>query len=303
MQAIETFSLNKNFRRVAAVRDLNLQVPEGAVYALMGPNGAGKTTLIKLLMNLIGPSAGRATMLGVSTAQLEGRRLEEIGYVSENQKLPNWMTVEAFLAYCRPFYPRWDVEFEKRLVERFELPLKRKLKSLSRGMKMKAALTSALAFHPKLMVLDEPLSGLDPLVRDDLMESLLSLRGETTVLLSSHDLAEIESFASHVGYMGGGQLLLSETMPSVRERFRRVAVSADAPLARPATLPVEWHEFSIDGAHAQWTETSFDAERSRSRAEEMLGAVQMSSSPLTLREVFLTMARSSRGTKQNGGAQ
>ena len=303
MHAIETFSLSKNFRRVTAVRDLNLQVPQGAVYALMGPNGAGKTTLIKLLMNLIGPSAGRATMLGMSTAQLEGRRLEEIGYVSENQKLPNWMSVEAFLAYCRPFYPTWDREFEKRLVERFGLPLKRKLKTLSRGMKKKAAQTSALAFHPRLTVLDEPLSGLDPLVRDDLMESLLSLRGETTILLSSHDLAEIESFASHVGYMGGGQLLLSETMDSVRMRFRRVAVSAEAPLTRPATLPAEWRDAVTDDHSAQWIETGFDAERSMARAGEVFGAVQMSSSPLTLREVFLTMARSNGGQRPNGAAQ
>jgi ABC-2 type transport system ATP-binding protein len=303
VHAIETFSLSKNFRRVSAVRDLNLQVPEGAVYALMGPNGAGKTTLIKLLMNLIGPSAGRATMLGVSTNEIEGRRLEEIGYVSENQKLPDWMSVEVFLAYCRPFYPRWDRAFEKHLTERFELPLKRKLKSLSRGMKMKAALTSALAFHPKLIVLDEPLSGLDPLVRDDLMESLLSLRGETTVLFSSHDLAEIESFASYVGYMDGGRLLISEPIASVRERFRHVAVSADTPLAQPAALPGEWRGTAIDGASARWVESSFDAERSHARAQQVFGEVRMVSSPLTLREVFLAMARGSRNRQANGAAQ
>src|SRR6266567_154553 len=151
MYAIETFALTKRFRGVHAVRELTLQVEEGAVYALMGPNGAGKTTLIKMLMNLISPTSGRATMLGGDAEQLQGRRLENIGYVSENQKLPDWMTVGIFLDYCRPFYPQWDRSLEDRLVKRFDLPRKRKLKSLSRGVRMKAALASVLAYRPRLM--------------------------------------------------------------------------------------------------------------------------------------------------------
>ncbi|MGB7743925.1 MAG: ABC transporter ATP-binding protein [Terracidiphilus sp.] len=201
MPAIQTVALHKRFQRVHAVRDVNLNVEEGAVYALMGPNGAGKTTLIKLLMNLMSPTAGQITVLDEGVHKLVGQGLEKIGYVSENQKLPGWMTVDRFLAYCRPFYPTWDTSLEKRLIERMDVPLKRRLKHLSRGQRMKAALCSALAFHPRLLILDEPLSGLDPLVRDDLMESLTELAAQTTVLLSSHDLAEIESFASHVGYM------------------------------------------------------------------------------------------------------
>ena len=186
-------------------------------------------------------------MLGQDAGELTGKRLETIGYVSENQKLADWMTAESFLSYWRPFYPKWDSGLEERLVKRFEVPRKQKLKSLSRGMRMKVALTSALAYHPRLIVLDEPLSGLDPLVRDDLMESLLALAGETTVLFSSHDLAEVDSFASHVGYMDRGRLMLSEPMASVRERFRRVEATGGAELARPATLPAEWLQFTMNG--------------------------------------------------------
>jgi ABC-2 type transport system ATP-binding protein len=167
-------------------------------------------------------------------------------------------------------------------------------------MRMKAALASALAFHPRLIILDEPLSGLDPLVRDDLMECLLGLRGETTVLFSSHDLAEIESFAGHVGYMDGGRLLLSEPIGSVRERFRRVEIKAEAPLAQPSQLPQEWREFSIAGDGAHWTEIDFDLERSQSRIREVFGPLPVASSPLSLRQVFLTMARASRGTQVRG---
>jgi ABC-2 type transport system ATP-binding protein len=260
----------------------------------MGPNGAGKTTLIKLLMNLISPTDGRALMLGEGAELLQGGRLEAIGYVSENQRLPDWMSVGQFLSYWRPFYPKWDRELEQRLVKRFELPLKQKLKNLSRGMKMKAALTSVLAFHPRLLVLDEPLSGLDPLVRDDLMDALLALAGETTVLLSSHDLAEIDSFASHVGYMDGGRMLLSEPMGSVHARFQRLEATGATPLTQPAELPQEWLQFNLSGGTARWSEADYDREHSAARAAEVFGPVELKASPMTLREVFLTMARTTR---------
>ena len=294
MLAIETIALSRRFRRVEAVRDLNLQVSEGSIYALMGPNGAGKTTLIKLLMNLISPTAGRAMLLGTSVGLLQGRRLEAVGYVSENQKLPDWMTVPEFLAYWRPFYPTWDRALEERLVKRFDLPREQRLKRLSRGMRMKAALASALAFRPRLIVLDEPLSGLDPLVRDDLMENLLELVRESTVLFSSHDLAEIDDFASHVGYMDDGKLLLSQPMTTVRERYRRVQIVSDGPLTHPSAIAGEWLSFKTEGASATWIEVGFDEESSLARLREIFGPVGVKTSALTLRQVFLTMARASR---------
>jgi len=303
MDAIQTIALHKRFRRVHAVRDVNLTVETGAVYALMGPNGAGKTTLIKMLMNLMSPTRGSIHVFAASVGRLEGRGLETIGYVSENQKLPDWMSVGMFLAYCRAFYPTWDSTLEQHLVRRFELPLKRRLKHLSRGMRMKAALASALAFHPKLIVLDEPLSGLDPLVRDELMESLKERAQETTALLSSHDLAEIESFSSHIGYMQSGQLLLSEPKTSVHARFRNVVAVVDVPLAVPPVLPAEWLHFSSSGSTAQWAETNYDADRSTARAREIFGAVQLSSASMTLREVFLTMAYKSEASKPNAEVQ
>jgi ABC-2 type transport system ATP-binding protein len=303
MNAIETIALTRRFRRVEAVCELNLQVAEGSVYALMGPNGAGKSTLIKLLMNLLAPTSGCARLLGVDSEQLRGAKLESIGYVSENQKLPEWMTVESFLAYWRLFYPTWDRELERRLLERFELPLKQKLRQLSRGMRMKAALASALAFHPRLLVLDEPLSGLDPLVRDDLMAGLLELAGETTVLLSSHDLAEIDSFASHVGYIDRGRLLLSEPMGTVRERFRRVEARSEQAIQRPAALPPEWLQATFDGCSASWSEIEYEPERSAARAVTLLGPVSVESKRLALREVFLTLAHRQRELMAKGGAR
>src|SRR5262249_43672246 len=159
---IRTEALTKNFRRLQALEGLNLDVPQGAIYALVGPNGAGKTTAIKVLMNIIPPTSGRAQVLDTDSRLLGGHAFAAIGYVSENQELPHWMRVGAFLSYLRPFYPSWDQDLERELVKQFDLPLDRKLRYLSRGMRMKAALASALAYRPRLIVLDEPFTGLDP---------------------------------------------------------------------------------------------------------------------------------------------
>src|SRR6476646_8498959 len=129
--AIRTENLVKKFRHVEALKGLNLLVPQGAIYALLGPNGAGKTTAIKVLMNILEPTSGRAQIFETDSTQLEGKAFATIGYVSENQELPLWMRVDSFLTYLRPFYPTWDLELEKELVKNFELPLDRKLRHLS----------------------------------------------------------------------------------------------------------------------------------------------------------------------------
>jgi ABC-2 type transport system ATP-binding protein len=146
---IETRELAKSFGRTEVLRGIDLAVPEGAIYALVGANGAGKTTMIKLMMNILRPTAGHATVLGIDSGKLAGKALNRIGYVSENQDLPDAMTVGAMLEYLRGFYPQWDRELERELVRQFDLPLDRKLKHLSRGMRMKAAFAGSLAYRPR----------------------------------------------------------------------------------------------------------------------------------------------------------
>lgn len=145
MNTIETQNLSHRYWRTEALHDLTMAVPTGSVFALLGANGAGKTTAIKVIMNLLRPSAGGARVLGVDSRRLGERELAQLGYVSENQQLPLWMTVRQLLDYCRPFYPTWDVALEKKLLAQFDLPPERRLKQLSRGMLMKAALLSSLA--------------------------------------------------------------------------------------------------------------------------------------------------------------
>ena len=124
---IRTEQLTKKFRRVDALNGLDLEVPEGSIYALVGPNGAGKTTAIKILMNIFRPTSGKAEVLGTPSKKVAGKLFCSIGYVSENQRLPDWMRVDAFLAYLRAFYPTWDRDLENDLVSRFDLPRDRKL--------------------------------------------------------------------------------------------------------------------------------------------------------------------------------
>jgi ABC-2 type transport system ATP-binding protein len=292
---IQTESLAKSFGHTEVLRGIDLAVPEGAIYALVGANGAGKTTMIKLLMNIFLPTAGRAQVLGIDSRKLAGRDFDRIGYVSENQELPDAMTVGALLDYMRPFYPTWDRALEQQLVRQFDLPLDRKLKHLSRGMRMKAAFASSLAYRPSLIVLDEPFTGLDPLVRDELIEGLLERAPETTIFLSSHDLAEIESFASHVGYLEDGRMLFSDEMAVLNDRFRDITITLAAPTPLPPDLPPAWLlpetvDCVLRFVHSEYKGAATD----RELAEIFASARDISAEPMPLRSIFLAIAKSSR---------
>ena len=287
-------SANHRFCRLTALDRVNLDVSEGSVYALVGQNGAGKTTAIKILMNLISASDGSAEVLGTPSSHIRGKSYQQIGYVSENQEIPEWMKVGHLLEYLREFYPTWDRALEQSLIKQFDLPLDRKIKALSRGMKMKLALASALAFHPRLIILDEPFGGLDPLVRDQLIEGLLERATESTIFISSHDLAEIESFASHVGYLESGKLLFSEDMTSLSTRFREVELTRDADGPLPSSLPASWLQTKSSGPVVRFVDSRFDEQRTSADIQRVFGSVKDTQfRPLTLRSIFLAMARKS----------
>ncbi|MGC2621489.1 MAG: ABC transporter ATP-binding protein [Acidobacteriaceae bacterium] len=300
---IRTEALTKRFGKTDALSGVQLTVPEGSIFALVGPNGAGKTTLIKLAMNLLRPTAGTAWVLGKASETMTGRDLNRIGYVSENQEYPEWMTVGAMLAYLRPFYPQWDVALERQLVTEFDLPLDRRIKQLSRGMKMKAAMAGALAFRPALLVLDEPFSGLDPLVRDELIEGLLDRSPETTVFLSSHDLSEIESFSSHVAYLEQGRLLFAEEMAALSERFREVTVTLGATRLE-GEVPATWLGVEATEAVVKFVHSDCRGEATAAEIRERFpDAKDIELEPMPLRAIFLAVARSERAKRAQRGLQ
>lgn len=289
-----TVDLCMRFRGAMALNGLDMEAPEGSVFALLGPNGAGKTTTIKILMNILRPTSGHAEVLGKDSRELDPADFERIGYVSENQEMPDWMTVGYLFRYLQPFYPTWDSGRATALLRQFQLPIDRKLRHLSRGMWMKTALASSLAYRPRLLVLDEPLTGLDPLMREDFIEGLIDTANETTILISSHDLSDIENIATHIGYIDQGRLRFAEEMTSLTSRFREVEVTLDRPAVLPnnGQWPSEWLRPEAAATVVRFVDTRFDADRTTAEIRQLFGAVQhISVSAMPLRSIFLTVAR------------
>lgn len=294
--AIETQGLTRAFGRLEAVRGLDLRVPEGAVFALIGPNGAGKTSTIKMLVNLIKPSRGRAQVLGVDSRRLGPREFQRIAYVSENQRLPEWMTTKQMLEYVRPLYASWDAALADRLQSQLGLRSAGKLRHLSRGMRMKAALLASLPYRPELIVLDEPFSGLDPLVRDELIRALLEGADDRsrTVFVSSHDVDEVERLADWVGFMSEGRLLFAEPVAALLARFRQVEVIVEEGPA-PALPPAPgWLGGTAAGRTLRFIDSRYnDADRDTRIAALFPGAT-IRTLPLALRDIFVALALAAR---------
>ena len=266
----------KTFGHSDALRGLSFSVPEGSAFALIGANGAGKTTTIKILMNILRASRGSATVLDVDSRRISPRELSHIGYVSENQEMPEKLTVDEYVAYLRPFYPHWDRALETSIRRQLRLPPVRKIGALSHGMRMKMALACALPFRPKLLVLDEPFSGLDPLVRDEFMEGLLAQAGEMTVLISSHELGEIDGVAT---------------------RFRTIHVTLER-ASEPRQLPKNWLGVKSMGNVLEFIDTRFSEDHLGERIESVLDGVRrVDVEPMPLRSIFTTLARAARDSQ------
>jgi len=294
---IETSNLGKAFRQKRAIHGLNLNVPEGSIFAFLGPNGSGKTTTIKMLMNITEPSEGTATVLGVKSTNLSCKEFVQIGYVSENQEIPEWMTVRRLIDYCRPFYPTWDEAFCERLLKQFQLPLDQPLKSLSRGMKMKATLAASLAYRPRLLVLDEPFSGLDVLVRDEFIRGILELSEQErwTVFVSSHDIDEVERLADWVGIIKDGELQLAETASSLQARFRKIEAVMPSEAQKPSPAPQTWLLVEQAGHRLSFVDSQYqEGVTERQLMDRVPGCGQIDSNPMSLRDIFLTLARTYR---------
>ena len=292
---IQADNLHKAFGRHDALRGASFAVPQGAAYALIGANGAGKTTTIKVLMNILTPSQGSATVLGVDSRALSPRELAQIGYVSENTELPGGLSVAAYLAYWRPFYPNWDAGLEHSLLAQFGLPPGRKIRDLSHGMRMKLAVVAALAYRPRLLILDEPFSGIDPLVRDELMEVLLAQAGEITVFISSHELSEIEGMVSHVGFLEDGKLLFQNAMEDLSARLRDVRVTLESVAALPQGAPATWLNPRAEGNVLTFVDTQYSQAELGPRLTALLGPVaRIEAQPMGLRAMFTALARSAK---------
>ena len=297
MNSIETNLLSLNYGHTEALARLTIALPEGRVLAVLGPNGAGKTTAIKLLMNLLQPSSGDCHVLGVESRNLGPNEFRQIGYVSENQKVPDWMTVQQLMNFSQPLYPTWDVAFAERIRSLFDLPLDRKIKTLSRGMQMKAALLSSIAYYPRLLVLDEPFTGLDPLVRQEFIQGVLELTEleNWTILISSHDIDEVEQLADQVLVLDKGLQIIFESTESLQDRFRLVEVAADELFARPLAWPSHWLNVESSSQRVRFVDTDYSPEKTPAELRQCLGeGLKITIETLSMKDIYLAVARAQR---------
>jgi ABC-2 type transport system ATP-binding protein len=227
---IEINNVVKSFGRKRVLNGETLSVRQGETFAYLGRNGAGKTTSIKMLLGLLKPDTGTVRVLGLDPAAdpLEVRR--RVGYVAEDQAMFGWMRVEQIVSFVAPFYPTWDEKWASELTDRFELPLKTKVRHLSKGQGVRLALLLALAHRPELVILDDPTLGLDPIMRKEFLRDLVTyLHGEqVTVFFSSHLLYEVEPVADAVAILDHGRIVRQDTTENLRERVKRLILPATA---------------------------------------------------------------------------
>ncbi|MEO8128827.1 MAG: ABC transporter ATP-binding protein [Bryobacteraceae bacterium] len=285
---IETFGLSKSYGGFEAAKDLTFQVLGPRITGFLGRNGAGKSSTIKMLLGMIRPTSGTATVLGhrIDDAKqsLEIRR--KVAYVGEDKGLYAYMTVEQLIWFTRSFYPDWRPEIEKRLLEEYQLPPRRKVKALSKGMRTKLALLLALSRRPALMILDEPTEGLDPVSIEDLLRTITSITADgTSVFFSSHQLNEVERIADAVLMIDRGKLVLNFAMDELRENYRRVTVGFDR-----SAPSIDLHLPGIERVRSDGRQLSVLASRNSDAIVEWArrcSATSIDTQPVSLREIFL----------------
>ena len=284
---IEIAQLTRRFGAATALSAINLSLPRGAVYGLVGANGAGKTTLIKHVLGLLKAQAGSVQVFGLDPVKNPVGVLGRIGFLSEDRDLPDWMRVRELMRYTEGFFPTWDDAYAEQLRQAFDLDPNAKIKHLSRGQRARAGLLTALAHRPELLVLDEPSSGLDPVVRRDILGAIIRTIAEEgrTVLFSSHLLDEVERVADRVAIIHNGRILLTSTMDDIKDQHRRVTLRFGHSLAEPPALI---GALSYVGEGAEWTYLCSGQSDQLRRAAEAIGATVVDDAALSLDEIFVS---------------
>jgi ABC-2 type transport system ATP-binding protein len=266
MTPITAHDLSYRYGRVVALDRLSLEVPEGSICGLLGPNGAGKTTLLEILAGLRREKEGEVRIRGTEPPKLTPQDRQEIGYVAAGRPPPGWMRLGELERWLAPLYPSWDLALAHRLRERFGLDPSRKIRTLSQGETMKAALLCALAPRPRLLFMDEPFSGMDVMVRDELVRGLLEASGTRgwTVLVASHEVADLEHLVDHVAILHRGRIPVAGPLDRLRDRFRVAEI--ELPAAASGMLdppPPEWLSMAHSGRRVRFVVDALGGRDSR----------------------------------------
>lgn len=290
--AIEIEGLTKRYGRHVAVNNLSFSVPRGSVFAFLGRNGAGKTTTIRILLDLLDRTGGRARVLGLDCVRDSLAIKKRIGYVAEGQKMYDWMRVDETIWFCKGFYPGWDDGFAAEMKTKLELPGDRRVGQMSRGMQAKLALLLAMAYRPELLILDEPTAGLDVVVRRDFLEGVIDLIQQEgrTVFFSSHIVHEVERVADWVGLIDHGKLVWLSPMEELKSSVKRLVMTFDTP---PESFPSMKNVLRLEKSGRQAVVTVSDFSDKTLAAAKSRNPLDIRVDDLGLEDIFVAMVGNS----------
>jgi ABC-2 type transport system ATP-binding protein len=294
---VEINNLTRRFGKKVALNDVSLSVPAGTVLGLVGENGAGKTTLIKHLLGLLKAQSGRVRVLGLDPVEKPVQVLSQVGYLSEEPELPGWMRVQELIRYVSAFYAGWDHAYAEQLRREFALDPMMKVKALSKGQRARAGLLVALAYRPPLLLLDEPSSGLDPIVRRDILGAIVRTIADEgrTVIFSSHLLTEVERVSDRVAMIGSGRILFCDSVERVKGAHARLTLRFDEERTAPPEIngAIGW-----EGSGREWTAV-YTGRKADLAAEAMrFGGQIVDEHALSLDEILLARTGHQQPTLQ-----
>jgi ABC-2 type transport system ATP-binding protein len=286
--------LSRSFGSRKALDDVTLAVPRGSVFGLVGENGAGKSTLIKHLLGLWRAQTGSVAVFGLDPVSEPPAVLGRIGYLSEQPDLPGWMRVDELLRYTQAFHPRWDPSYAEHLRRQFGLNVDARIKTLSKGQRARLGLLAAEAHRPELLILDEPSSGLDPIVRRDILETIIRTVTDEgrTVIFSSHLLDEVERVSDYVAMLHQGTLRMCAPLDDIKARHRRVVLRFAAAHVHTPRVP---GAIRVEGTGREWTVICDGTHLHTSAMAGHLGASIVEDSPASLDEIFVAYADAGLG--------
>jgi ABC-2 type transport system ATP-binding protein len=279
--------MNKRFGRKRVLDNFSMRLEEGKVYGLLGKNGEGKTTLIRTILGVIPADGGEIFFKGHKITYRDAAYKKEIGFIPEDAIFYSWMSIAAHLEFNAAFYPRWDAQKAASYLEKFKLDPKSKIRTLSRGMKLKLGFIMALAAQPDLLILDDPTSGLDVPTRHDFLRNVIQeiLEGGTTILFSTHLVHEIEGIVDTLGILSDGRLILEEKYDDLKNSIQRVRICGAQSLLNELhiedTLTKE-----VDGNVGEWVLYPWTDEKKKEIVSKGPESVEISA--LDLEEIFLS---------------
>jgi ABC-2 type transport system ATP-binding protein len=292
---VDVNDLSRSFGGKTALEGVSFRATAGQVHGLVGANGAGKTTLLRHLLGLLRANSGSVRVFGLDPVRDPVGVLSRVGYLSEERDLPEWMSVEELLRYTQAFHPTWDAPYARELLDTFALDPAKKVKELSKGMRAQAGLIAAVAHRPELLILDEPSSGLDAVVRRDILDAIVRTVADDgrTVIFSSHLLDEVERMSDHVTLIHQGRVALSGVLDDVRGGYQRSRVQFVDHFDQPPALDTA---LVMEGSGRAWSVVHSGSLEQFRRSVLARGGEVVESRDATLEEIFL--ARAGRGRQQ-----